>query len=157
MSGNKWRKWLVAIAAVGTSVTGVYAALAQSPSIVGERIAVTSGPGSHGNIVGEQINVTAGPGAQGSVIGKQIVVNVGGAQQGPRIGNDSTVVGTLPPGAVVGDRSTVVGATDANGYTILNRGGTAIGNCAHADATSIAIGENAGAGAVGGCLSPQRR
>jgi hypothetical protein len=61
-------------------------------------------------------------------------------------GKDSTVVGQIPPGSRVGDRSTVVGATDSNGNTILNRGGLAIGNGAKADSTSVAIGAHANAG-----------
>jgi hypothetical protein len=61
-------------------------------------------------------------------------------------GKDSTVYGQVPPGSKIGDGSTVVGATDSDGNTILNRGGLAIGNGAKADPTSIAIGAHANAG-----------
>jgi hypothetical protein len=68
------------------------------------------------------------------------------ASKGIRVGNDSVAVGNISDGSKIGDRSVVVGPTDSNGNTILNRGGTAIGKGAKADATSIAIGENANAG-----------
>jgi hypothetical protein len=70
---------------------------------------------------------------------------------GVTLGADATAVGNLPTGSRLGDGSTYVGATDANGNTILNRGGTAIGRGATADPTSIAIGANAHAG---GSTSP---
>jgi hypothetical protein len=66
---------------------------------------------------------------------------------GVTLGTDATAVGNLPTGSSLGDGSTYVGATDANGNAILNRGGTAIGHGATADPTSIAIGANAHAGA----------
>ena len=63
----------------------------------------------------------------------------------PSVGSESTIVGPMPPNGV-GDRSTIVGATDAHGNTILNKGGTQIGYCSHADSTSVAIGAYAGGG-----------
>ena len=68
------------------------------------------------------------------------------AKKGIAVGKDSVVVGNIPDGSKIGDSSVVVGPTDANGNTILNKGGMAIGKGAKADATSIAIGENANAG-----------
>jgi hypothetical protein len=56
-------------------------------------------------------------------------------------------VGHVPPGAFIGNGSTVVGATDSNGNTILNQAPLAIGRGAHAGPGSIAIGTGAGAGA----------
>jgi hypothetical protein len=55
-------------------------------------------------------------------------------------------MGSIPDGSKIGDRSVVVGPTDADGNTILNRGGLAVGNGAKADSTSIAIGAHANAG-----------
>lgn len=63
-----------------------------------------------------------------------------------RMGNDNTIVGNVLIPENMGDGNTIVGATDANGNTILNRGGTAIGRNAQADQTTVAIGANAGAG-----------
>jgi hypothetical protein len=63
-------------------------------------------------------------------------------------GTDNTLVGNIPNRQITGNGNTIVGATDANGNTILNRGGTAIGIGAKADPTSIAIGAHAGAGVV---------
>ena len=62
------------------------------------------------------------------------------------VGNDSVVMGQVSPNAKIGDRSVVIGATDARGNTILNQP-MAIGNGACAGPGSIAIGANAGAGA----------
>lgn len=62
-----------------------------------------------------------------------------------RIGDDNTLV-NVPIPESLGNGNTFVGATDANGNTILNKGGIAIGKGACADPTSIAIGANAQAG-----------
>lgn len=61
-------------------------------------------------------------------------------------GTNNTLVGSVSNGPIIGDGNTIVGATDANGNTVLNHGGTAIGRGATADSTSIAIGANARAG-----------
>lgn len=61
-------------------------------------------------------------------------------------GSDNTLVGNVGNRSVIGDGNTVVGATDSQGNTILNQGGTAIGRGATADPTSIAIGAGAHAG-----------
>ena len=63
-------------------------------------------------------------------------------------GTDNTLVGQVPYRSITGDGNTIVGATDANGNTILNRGGTAIGNGANAGPSDIAIGAHANAGAT---------
>jgi hypothetical protein len=47
-----------------------------------------------------------------------------------------------------------VGATDSQGNTIFNKGGTAIGSGACADSTSIAIGAHANAGACKATITP---
>jgi hypothetical protein len=73
---------------------------------------------------------------------------------GLTLGTDATAVGNLPTGSRLGDGSTYVGATDANGNTILNRGGTAIGHGATADPTSIAIAANAHAGGTPPATGP---
>jgi hypothetical protein len=62
-----------------------------------------------------------------------------------QIGDDNTLV-NVPIPDNMGNGNTFVGATDANGNTIINRGGTAIGKGACADSTSIAIGSGAHAG-----------
>ncbi|MGD0793325.1 MAG: hypothetical protein ABR920_16270 [Terriglobales bacterium] len=63
----------------------------------------------------------------------------------PQIGNDNTLVNVpIPPS--MGDGNTFVGPTDANGNTIYNKGGTAIGKDACADSSSVAIGAGANAG-----------
>lgn len=67
-----------------------------------------------------------------------------------RVGDNNTVINAPVP-ENMGSGNTIVGATDANGNTIFNKGGTAIGNGACADSTSIAIGANAGAG---NCATP---
>ena len=59
------------------------------------------------------------------------------------VGKDSVVIGNITGN--VGDGSVVIGATDANGNTILNQS-MAIGRNAFASEGSIAIGANAGAG-----------
>lgn len=59
-------------------------------------------------------------------------------------GSDNTVVGA--PRYIEGNGNTIVGPTDDHGNTIINKGGTAIGNGATADSTSIAIGAHANAG-----------
>jgi hypothetical protein len=69
--------------------------------------------------------------------------------QGTIHGNDNTVVGRVPYRAVNGNGNTIVGATDANGNTIFNHGGTAIGSGAQAGSTGVAIGAHANAGALG--------
>jgi hypothetical protein len=69
-----------------------------------------------------------------------------------QIGNDNTLVNVSIPESL-GSGNTFVGATDANGNTILNKGGTAIGKGACADPTSIAIGAGAHAGQ---CPPPQK-
>jgi hypothetical protein len=61
------------------------------------------------------------------------------------VGNDSVVMGNVPPTARVGDRSVVIGATDANGNTILTRPMT-VGHNAHGGPNSIVIGADAGGG-----------
>jgi hypothetical protein len=78
------------------------------------------------------------------------------SNQGVDLGKDATAVGRIPVGSKLGDGSTYVGATDSKGNTILNLGGTAIGNGAQADPTSMAIGAHANAGQqVGGIVAPQ--
>ena len=62
-----------------------------------------------------------------------------------KIGNDSVVMGNVPQNLEVGEGSVVIGPTDANGNTILNRP-MAIGRNAQAGPTSIAIGAGANAG-----------
>jgi hypothetical protein len=75
------------------------------------------------------------------------------APRKPQIGNDNTLVNVpIPPS--MGDGNTFVGPTDANGNTIYNKGGTAIGKGACADPTSIAIGAGAGAGACATSAKP---
>lgn len=61
-------------------------------------------------------------------------------------GSDNTLVGDVGKRSITGNGNTIVGATDSNGNTILNRGGTAIGRGATADQTGIAIGAGAHAG-----------
>jgi hypothetical protein len=62
------------------------------------------------------------------------------------VGDESVVVGRVAPNTRVGNRSTIVGATDDRGNTILNTP-MAIGQGAYAGPGSIAIGTGAGAGA----------
>ncbi len=62
------------------------------------------------------------------------------------VGDESVVVGRVAPNTRVGNRSTIVGATDDRGRTILNTP-MAIGRGAYAGPGSIAIGTGAGAGA----------
>ena len=65
-----------------------------------------------------------------------------------KIGDDSVVIGNIGENENIGNRSVRIGATDANGNTILrpDAGGMAIGYGAKAGAYSIAIGAHAGAG-----------
>jgi hypothetical protein len=65
---------------------------------------------------------------------------------GITVGKESTVVGTVPPNSVIGDKSTIVRPSDSSTNTIYNQGGTAIGHCAYADSSSVAIGAGAGVG-----------
>ena len=62
-----------------------------------------------------------------------------------KIGEDSVVMGNVPSSTNVGDRSVVVGTTDANGNTIHNQP-MAVGYGAKAGPGSIAIGAHANAG-----------
>lgn len=70
-----------------------------------------------------------------------------GTQTGGRMkrGNDSVIIGNVPAWVEVGDRSVVIGPTDAHGNTIINTPG-AIGYGASAEQGSIAIGAFANAG-----------
>jgi hypothetical protein len=60
-------------------------------------------------------------------------------------GSDNTLVGNVGNRPVQGNGNTVVGATDAQGNTIITHPGTAIGNGAQAGPSGIAIGAHAGA------------
>jgi len=62
------------------------------------------------------------------------------------MGSNNTIVNAPVP-SNMGNGNTIVGPTDSRGNTIINQGGTAIGNGACADGTSIAIGAGANAGA----------
>src|ERR1035437_6149883 len=62
-----------------------------------------------------------------------------------KIGKDAVVIGNVPPHIEVGDGSVIIGATDANGNTIINQP-MAVGRGAKAGPGSIAIGAFAGAG-----------
>ena len=64
----------------------------------------------------------------------------------PAVGDNNTILYAQPP-QNMGSGNTIVGPTDQNGGTIINRGGTAIGAGACADSKSVAIGAGAGAGA----------
>jgi hypothetical protein len=59
-------------------------------------------------------------------------------------GSDNTLVGNVGNRPVQGNGNTVVGATDAQGNTIITHPGTAIGNGAQAGPGGIAIGAHAG-------------
>jgi hypothetical protein len=59
-------------------------------------------------------------------------------------GKDSVVIGNVPSNIRVGEGSVVIGATDANGNTIINQP-MAVGRGAKAGKNSIAIGAFAGA------------
>jgi internalin A len=61
------------------------------------------------------------------------------------IGDDSVVYGNVPSNLKVGNRSVVVGSTDANGNTILDRS-IAVGYGAQAGENGISIGAFAGSG-----------
>lgn len=65
-----------------------------------------------------------------------------------KVGKDSVVMGKVSPDSTVGDGSVIVGATDANGNTILNTQ-MAVGHGAKAGQDSIAIGAFASAGTEG--------
>jgi hypothetical protein len=60
------------------------------------------------------------------------------------VGNDSVVMGQVSPSARVGDRSVVIGATDAHGNTILAP--MVVGHNAHGGPNSVVIGADAGGG-----------
>lgn len=71
-----------------------------------------------------------------------------------KVGKDSVVIGNVSPNAVIGDGSVVIGATDANGNTIINIP-MAVGRGAFAGPGSIAIGAGAGAGSDIGIVLSQ--
>jgi hypothetical protein len=83
------------------------------------------------------------------IIKHKAIPALSGPNQGMDLGTDNTIVGKIPTGSKLGSGNTIVGATDSNGNTIINRGGTAIGNGATADPGSIAIGAHAHAGGDG--------
>ncbi len=60
------------------------------------------------------------------------------------VGEDSVVMGKVPPNTNVGNGSVVIGATDDKGNTIINTP-MAVGRNAHVGTGSIAIGANSGA------------
>lgn len=62
--------------------------------------------------------------------------------QDSEAGDDNTVIGTAPKR--MGSRNTIVNFSDANGNTILNRGGISIGAGASYDPTGTIIGSGAG-------------
>jgi len=62
-----------------------------------------------------------------------------------KTGKDSVVIGNVPPNSEVGEGSVVIGATDANGNTIINQP-MAVGRGAKAGKNSISIGAYASAG-----------
>jgi hypothetical protein len=62
-----------------------------------------------------------------------------------KVGKDSVVIGNVPPNSQVGNGSVVIGATDSQGNTIIDRP-MAVGRGAQAGPGSIAIGAFAGAG-----------
>jgi len=62
-----------------------------------------------------------------------------------QVGKDSVVIGNVPSHIHVGDGSVVIGATDANGNTIINQP-MAVGYGARAGKDSISIGAFSGAG-----------
>ena len=64
-----------------------------------------------------------------------------------KIGKDSVVIGNVGSTRQIGERCVVIGATDANGNTIINTP-MAVGYGAKAGPGSIAIGAFAGAGSV---------
>jgi hypothetical protein len=61
------------------------------------------------------------------------------------VGEDSVVMGNVPPNTKVGNGSVIIGPTDNRGNTIINTP-MAVGRGAKAGPGSIAIGANAGAG-----------
>jgi hypothetical protein len=63
----------------------------------------------------------------------------------PVVGNDNTLL-NVPNARVIGNGNTIIGQIDSRGNAIINTGGTAIGNGATADSTSIATGAGARAG-----------
>jgi hypothetical protein len=71
-----------------------------------------------------------------------------------KVGKDSVVIGNVSPNADIGDGSVVIGATDANGNTIINTP-MAVGRGAFAGPGSIAIGAGAGAGSEIGIILSQ--
>lgn len=75
-----------------------------------------------------------------------------GVQQA--VGNDSVVMGLVSSNAQVGDRSVVIGATDAHGNTILNQP-MVVGHDAHGGPNSIVIGADAGGGQSARPSTPQ--
>jgi len=83
------------------------------------------------------------------IIKHKAIPSPSGPNQGMDLGTDNTIVGKIPTSSQLGSGNTIVGATDSNGNTIINRGGTAIGNGATADQGSIAIGAHAHAGGDG--------
>lgn len=65
-------------------------------------------------------------------------------RRGMKVGKNSVVMGQVPADAEIGEDCTIIGATDANGNTILNTS-MAVGKGAYAGPGSIAIGTGAGA------------
>jgi hypothetical protein len=70
------------------------------------------------------------------------------------VGSDSVVMGQVSPNARIGDRSVVIGATDAHGNTILTQP-MVVGHNAHGGPNSIMIGADAGGGQTAVPPTPQ--
>jgi hypothetical protein len=64
-----------------------------------------------------------------------------------KIGKDTVIIGNVPSNLEAGDGSVVIGATDAQGNTIINEP-MVVGRNASAGPHSIAIGAGANAGAA---------
>lgn len=69
--------------------------------------------------------------------------SIDGKNNAPSIDGENNTISSRAPYSIKGSGNTVVGPTDANGNTIMNKGGIAIGAGAKADSTSVAIGAGA--------------
>lgn len=92
------------------------------------------------------VQLLHGPASAQSVQKGDVVSDKPAPTSSLNVGDESVVVGRVAPNTRVGNRSTIVGATDDRGNTILNTP-MAIGHGAYAGPGSIAIGTGAGAGA----------
>jgi len=80
------KRWSAAASGVAAISGLLLQVVVGQPSVIGQQITVTAGPGTTGTVIGKRVEVTAGPGTSGNVVGEQITVTTGGQSSQPATG-----------------------------------------------------------------------